>query len=324
MQKNTYMHDKQPLISFILPAYKGHFLKESIKSILNQTYIHFELVIVNDCSPEDIRSIVLSYNDEHIRYYENEKNIGAKDLVANWNHCLQYAQGEWAVMASDDDVYAPEFASEMIRLVEKYPEVNLVHSRLQVIDAQGRQTAVSEPSIERESAEEFIFQNIVKRRKQVAPNFMFRLSAMKGIGGFVNFPMAWGSDDATWCKLALTCEGVGYSSQALFSWRYSGENISSLRSNLFDKAKTRILFATYFEKEILPFLKKEGEAISAYYGYLSCALIPSTIKQELMNIIINSGSVRLLTKVARDKEVRAFLGKDLIRKMVVRFCYVKL
>ncbi|MBP1616011.1 MAG: spsA 1, partial [Bacteroidetes bacterium] len=180
-------------VSFILPAYKGLFLRESILSILDQKYSNFELVIVNDKSPDDIKGIVSSFNDSRIKYYENEKNIGEEDLVANWNLCLSYATGKWGVLASDDDIYEKTFLSELIQLVEKYPHIDLVHCRHRIINGDGDVLGFSEPCLEFECAEEFIFHNIIRRRRQVAPNFMFRISALREIDGFVNLPMAWGS-----------------------------------------------------------------------------------------------------------------------------------
>lgn len=101
-----------PFVSFILPAYKGRYLSEAIESILNQTFTDFELVIVNDCSPDDIDGIESTFVDSRIRYYRNESNIGGKDLVAQWNRCLALARGEWTVMASDDDIYDKSFLKE--------------------------------------------------------------------------------------------------------------------------------------------------------------------------------------------------------------------
>ena len=81
--------------SFVLPAYKATFLKEAIDSIIAQTYTNYELIIVNDASPQDINSIVNSYHDERIRYYINNVNIGGEDLVEQWNHCITYAKGDY-------------------------------------------------------------------------------------------------------------------------------------------------------------------------------------------------------------------------------------
>jgi glycosyltransferase len=64
-------------------VFKAKYLSESIDSILNQTMSDFELIIVNDQSPDDIDSIVFSFNDSRIQYDINEKNIGGTDLILN-------------------------------------------------------------------------------------------------------------------------------------------------------------------------------------------------------------------------------------------------
>ena len=71
--------------SITIPAYKRSYLKEAIDSCLAQTYGDFELIIVNDHSPENLDAIVTQYNDPRIRYYVNEKNCGAVNVVDNWN-----------------------------------------------------------------------------------------------------------------------------------------------------------------------------------------------------------------------------------------------
>ena len=93
--------------SITIPAYKAKYLNECIDSILAQTYKDFELVIVNDASPEDLDSIVNQYIDSRIRYYVNEKNCGAINVVDNWNKCLEYAKGEFIICMGDDDKLMP-------------------------------------------------------------------------------------------------------------------------------------------------------------------------------------------------------------------------
>ncbi len=83
------------LVSIGIPAYKATYLKEAIDSVLNQTYTKFELIIVNDKSPENIEEIISTYNDKRIRYYKNEDNLGKTSIVLNWNKCLSYANGDF-------------------------------------------------------------------------------------------------------------------------------------------------------------------------------------------------------------------------------------
>ena len=122
------------MISVGLPAYKTEFLERSIESILNQTYSDFELIIVDDHSPEDVKGIVNQFNDDRIRYFRNEKNLGMPYLTDNWNECLKYANGEYFVLFSDDDIYEPDFLEELMLLATKYPNTELFHCRVAVIN----------------------------------------------------------------------------------------------------------------------------------------------------------------------------------------------
>ena len=121
--------------SIVLPAYKARFLDASIKSILSQIYPHFELIVVDDASLEDLKSIVDANKDNRVSYYRNKENIGGRDLVAQWNRALSYAKNEYIVLATDDDLYDCNFLSNFVPLIEKYPEVDLFRARLIFIDA---------------------------------------------------------------------------------------------------------------------------------------------------------------------------------------------
>ena len=99
-------------LSFVLPAFKRRFLKEAVASILSQTYSDFELIVVDDCSPEDLKSICDEFSDARLKYVRNEVNLGGKNLVNNWNRCLELATGEYCVLASDDDIYLPHYGTD--------------------------------------------------------------------------------------------------------------------------------------------------------------------------------------------------------------------
>lgn len=66
--------------SITIPAYKQKYLYEAIESCLAQTYEDFELIIVDDASPEDLKSVVDQFDDKRIRFYRNEKNCGALNV----------------------------------------------------------------------------------------------------------------------------------------------------------------------------------------------------------------------------------------------------
>lgn len=218
-----------PKYSFVLPAYKATFLRESIDSILNQTYKDFELIIVNDASPEDLTSIVNGYHDNRIQYYVNEKNIGGHDLVAQWNLCIDYAKGEYLILASDDDVYHPDYLEKMDDLVNKYPEVNVFRPRVQHMNADGYIRGESEVLEEYLSYIDFLFAMHQGMICSGLAYHIFKREELVNIGGFVNFPSAWISDDAT--VISLAKNGVVFHNEALFAFRTSDINISSRINN---------------------------------------------------------------------------------------------
>ena len=215
--------------SFVLPAYKAKYLKESIDSIINQTYADFELIIVNDASPEDVDSIVASYSDERIQYYRNEKNIGGTDLVAQWNYCISYAKGEYLILASDDDIYSLEYLEKMDTLVQRYPETNVFRCRVKRFDNSGRILQIDGYEGEFLTKIEYLHLWTAKHIGSGIPFVIFKRDALMETGGFVNYPLAWFSDDATILKLADNGIGI-YSKETLFSFRYSNENISTAKN----------------------------------------------------------------------------------------------
>ena len=211
--------------SFVLPAYKAAFLREAIDSILAQSYADFELIIVNDQSPEDLTSIVNSYQDDRIQYYVNAQNLGGHDLVAQWNHCITYATGKYLILASDDDVYHPQYLEKMDTLVDKYPEVEVFRPRVQYINSRGD---VLKQDVELEEYMSLIsFSHLWIHRQLLKgiPFYIFSRQALVDLGGFVNYPSAWYSDDAT--VMQLGGKGIVAHNEILFSFRNSGINITS-------------------------------------------------------------------------------------------------
>lgn len=94
------------LVSIIMPAYNAEkYIKNSIDSVIFQTYKLWELIVVDDCSTDKTTSIVLSYDDSRIRLLMNEKNSGA---AISRNKALKAAKGRWIAFLDSDDIWHPE------------------------------------------------------------------------------------------------------------------------------------------------------------------------------------------------------------------------
>ncbi len=284
--------------SFVLPAYKARFFKKAIDSILNQTYKEFELIIVNDASPEDLDIIVNSYDDYRIRYYVNEQNIGGKNLVAQWNHCLEYAKGEYVILASDDDIYSPFYLDKMDELVCKYPEVNVFRPRVMFIDGNGELCSYASTEgflKEKVNSLEFVHSLVYDRIGSGIPFYIFKKSSLNQIGGFIDFPLAWFSDDATVIK--LSDKGIVYSSEILFYFRMSGENITTKQNakiTLLKKMEATQHFYNFlrFHLNSLKNITKEEQVLltdvnKAFLSYFFCNKIVNQIFNSSCSVAIS-------------------------------------
>lgn len=210
------------MISIGLPAVKHQFLEEAIGSVLAQDYPAFELIICNDRSDPRIRAIVEGFADPRIRYAEGE---GPLEVIPNWNHVLSLARGEYFVLFADDDRYHPGFLSALYRCFLDHPEVAVAHCRVNRIDSRGVNGGMTPLCPAWESGLEFILNRVEGNREQFAPEFMVRTDRLRAIGGFAELPLAWGSDDLTWFRLALA-GGIAFHPEPLADWRRSSGQIS--------------------------------------------------------------------------------------------------
>lgn len=212
--------------TFLIPAYKGRFFQQSLESILSQTLSDFDVIVSDDFSPENLKCVVDAFNDSRVTYRRNSSNIGAEHLVEHWNLLLNLAKSEYVIMASDDDVYAPDFLEKMDALQLKHPNVSLLRPHISYIDAAGNITwSESAMCDEVISGRELLSLEISTAFVSGIPQYVFKRQALLNIGGFVNYPMAWYSDDATVSLLAQT--GVAVCPDNLFFFRLSGESIST-------------------------------------------------------------------------------------------------
>ena len=160
--------------SVTIPAYKSQYLKGAIESVVSQTYSDWELIIVDDCSPENLKSIAEPFlNDKRISYYRNEKNCGAIDVVDNWNICLNHCTGDYVICMGDDDRLQPCCLEEYQRLIAQYPGLNVYHARTRIIDDAGNSLEIQEEWPSYETCQEMLYGQWKENRKQFIGDFLF-------------------------------------------------------------------------------------------------------------------------------------------------------
>lgn len=107
--------ENKGLVSIIMPSYNSEkFIKDSIESVLNQTYPFWELIIVDDCSSDKTVGIIRSFNDGRIRLFINEHNSGA---ALSRNKALREAKGKWIAFLDSDDIWLPTKLEEQLKFM---------------------------------------------------------------------------------------------------------------------------------------------------------------------------------------------------------------
>jgi len=128
-----------PIVSVIIPNYNhAPFLEERIESVLNQSFQDFEVILLDDCSTDNSRTII-----EHYRHHPqvsnvvlNEQNTG--NTFIQWERGINLAQGKYIWIAESDDVAEKEFLSTLVPLLEADEQRMVAFSHSQMINAQGQ------------------------------------------------------------------------------------------------------------------------------------------------------------------------------------------
>ncbi len=112
------------MISIITASYNySEYIRETIESVINQTYTDWEMIIVDDCSTDNSVEIIKSFDDDRIKLYVNEKNLGLSKTI---HKALEKATGDWVVFLESDDKITSDYLERKIEITQKYPEVNLI------------------------------------------------------------------------------------------------------------------------------------------------------------------------------------------------------
>ena len=261
-KKEFKMNMNQAKYTFLLPAYKPDFFEDALRSIKKQTYSDFTVLVSDDCSPHDLKSIFdkVCGDDERFKYRRNEKNMGGKNLVSHWNLLVDMCATAYFILASDDDVYEPTFLEEVDKLARKYPKVDLIRARCRLFNENNNIAFYD--GIYQEFTDSLEFVNLMYMHNSIKciANYVFRLDALKSIGGFIDFPLAWGSDRATVMK--LSANGVANTKDVLFSFRMSDVNITFGKNNekkAYQKEYATQLYDKWFKKFIGAFESKKND-----------------------------------------------------------------
>ncbi len=125
-----------PVITVLMSVYNGgQYLKGAIESVLNQTFVDFEFLIIDDASGDQSVKIIESYKDARIRLIKNEKNLGQ---TSSLNKGLSLAKGRYIARIDADDLAFSFWLEKSLALLQKQPLTAVVGCKAVVIDGENK------------------------------------------------------------------------------------------------------------------------------------------------------------------------------------------
>ena len=214
-------------VSVCLPTYNGaDYIEEALRSILNQTYQDFELLVVDDGSTDATLDIVQSFSDPRIQVHRNPERLG---IPVNWNRCLELASGEFVCVFHQDDVMLPDNLERKVQLLSTDETVGFVHSGVETL-VEGSAPSSFADWIE-DATEDTIWDGpeyfralLLNGNRVCAPTVLARRRVLLEQGGF-DRDLGFACDYAMWLRLCLTYR-VGFLARPLVRYRWHGGNAS--------------------------------------------------------------------------------------------------
>lgn len=200
-----------PLVSIGLATYnRSSKLRGAMASLLTQRYSNIELIVSDNASPDSTEEVCMEFlrRDKRVRYFRQEKNIGA---IANFNFVLQKAQGDFFMWASDDDLWHKNFIQV---IMERYmKDQNELYSLIttQSIGINDKDDLKRKPILVfgSEKEVEVDFQSFLMSRIYLYRAIIFygvyRISRLRDIGGYNTINCISSGDQLT--LYALLCKG---------------------------------------------------------------------------------------------------------------------
>ncbi len=132
------MQNKFPTVSIILPVYNGAaHIADALESVQQQTFNQWECIVIDDGSTDETRQVVVQYEDERIKYYKNDTNVGIQKTL---NKGLSLAQGTYIARIDADDIWSDtQKLQTQVSCMDEHPDYVLVGTGAILRDQQGEE-----------------------------------------------------------------------------------------------------------------------------------------------------------------------------------------
>jgi glycosyltransferase involved in cell wall biosynthesis len=243
---------KNPLVTVLMSVYNGEkYLAEAIESILSQTFMDFEFLIINDGSTDASRDIILSYDDPRIALVDNDKNIG---LTLSLNKGISLSKGKYIARMDADDISLPERLERQVEFMEANEDLAACGGWAYVIDGHGTLLYEARMEVDRDR----ILFDIFFGNQFVHGTIIFRKTILKSF--LYNENIKYAQDYDLWFRLLASEKVLVNIPDFIMKYRSHIENISNA---LYD-----------FQEEQAAYIVKKG------------LMINLNVKPEIRSIIL--------------------------------------
>ncbi|MBD6614690.1 glycosyltransferase [Komarekiella sp. 'clone 1'] len=277
-----------PNISVIIPAYNSEkTIKVTIESVLRQTFVDFELIIINDGSQDSTLDIISQFKDSRIKVFSFNNSGGN----VSRNRGLNYAIGEFISFLDADDIWTADKLEIQLKALQENPQAVVAYSWTDYINENGEfVVSGTHININGNVYENLLLTNFLEN----GSNPLIRREALIELGGFDKYLSA-AQDWDMWLRLACKFDFVCIPSVQIL-YRISANSVSS---NLVrqEKACLQVLERAY---QIRPLALKDNWNISLanLYKYLTCKALQKPFNRQntliaakfLWNYILNDSS----------------------------------
>jgi len=185
--------------SIILPVRNGgEYVKECVHSILAQTYPHFNLVVLDNCSTDGTLQWISALNDKRIIVYPSKD---ALPIDQNWGRIISVPKNEFMTCIGHDDILMPTYLERIEALIQQYPDASLYQTHFNFIDANGKHLRNCMPMEAVQHAPAFLEKILTMTIDVNGTGFMVRSKDYAAVGGIPPFPNLIFADFALWLDI---------------------------------------------------------------------------------------------------------------------------
>lgn len=169
-------------VSVIIPTYnRKSVVKNSIQSVLNQTYSAFELLIIDDGSTDDTESLIKQMKDSRIRYIKMPENEG---VAAARNVGINEAKYSYIAFQDSDDLWMETKLEKQMKVITENPDIGLIYCPYECRKADGQLLTVPDDNIPTQEKQGNIYRHMLRRNTIGTPTALLRKECLIAAGGF--------------------------------------------------------------------------------------------------------------------------------------------